>query len=148
VLISVWNMIFPMVITYMVKERESHHTLDDMEDSFISKTVAARGFTSTLILYAIGLSYPTQILGPYYMGSLQSVLLSDAIISPLTRFLDLGSALNRFLAQYARSDPKAKAMMIGTDYLLAERCVLREEQGDGRAPAPTHPYPGGPKNGN
>jgi len=122
ILISVWNSILPMINRYLVTSFETHHTLDDLEDSFLSKTVAARGFCSSIILYLVGIDHSSQILSPYYIGAIQAVLLADALTSPVIRVADVGGNINRYiLAPIAGTDDRAKALAIGTDYLLAER---------------------------
>jgi len=122
ILISFWNGVLPEINRALVMILENHHTVDDMEDSFILKTVAARWFTSSLILYLVGLDHSTQILGPYYIGSIQAVLLADAITNPIVRLMDMSGVMKRnILAPMAGTDDRAKALNIGTDYLLAER---------------------------
>jgi hypothetical protein len=121
-LISFWNSVLPEINRYLVMNYETHHNTEDMETSFLSKTVTARWFTSSIILYLVGLDHTSQILSPYYIGSIQAVLLADAITSPIVRLMDLGGVFNRYvLAPIAGTDGRAKSLYIGTDYLLAER---------------------------
>jgi hypothetical protein len=120
--ISFWNGVLPELNRYLVMEYETHHTTEEIEDSFLSKTVAARWFTSSIILYVVGLDHSTQILSPYYIGSIQAVLLADAITSPIIRLMDVVGNLKRWvLAPIAGTDDRAKAFNQGTDWLLAER---------------------------
>jgi hypothetical protein len=122
ILISLWNSVLPEVNRYLVMNYERHHNTEDMETSFLSKTVVARWFTSSIILYLVGLDHSAQILSPYYIGSIQAVLLADALTSPIIRLMDLGGVFNRYvLAPIAGTDGRAKSLYIGTDYLLAER---------------------------
>lgn len=120
--ISAFNSVLPEVNRFLVMNFETHHTTEEIEDSFLSKTVAARWFTSSIILYVIGLDHSSQILSPYYIGSIQAVLLADAITSPVIRLMDVSGNLKRFvLAPIAGTDDRAKAFNQGTDWLLAER---------------------------
>jgi hypothetical protein len=121
-LISFWNSVLPAINKVLVASFETHHDLEGVENSFIQKTVAARGFTSSLILYLVGLSHSPQILSPYYIGSIQAVLLADAITTPVIRAMDVGGFLKQnILAPMSGTDDRAKALATGTDYLLAER---------------------------
>jgi hypothetical protein len=86
-LISFWNVMLPTLNWFLVTNIENHHSHDDVEDSFIAKTIAARCFSSSIIIYIIGISNPSQLLSPYYIGSVQSVLFADAVTSPLLRVL-------------------------------------------------------------
>jgi hypothetical protein len=120
--ISFWNGVLPEVNRYLVMEFETHHTTEEIEDSFLSKTVAARWFTSSIILYVVGLDHSSQMLSPYYIGSIQAVLLADALTSPIIRLMDVaGNAKRWILAPIAGTDDRAKAFNQGTDWLLAER---------------------------
>lgn len=120
--ISFFNSVLPEVNRFLVMFFETHHTTEEIEDSFLSKTVAARWFTSSIILYVVGLDHSTQILSPYYIGSIQAVLLADALTSPVIRLMDISGNLKRFvLAPMAGTDDRAKAFNQGTDWLLAER---------------------------
>lgn len=122
VLISFWNSVLPIVNKILVKAIETHHTLDDQENSFIQKTVAARGFCSALILYLVGLEHSSNILSPYYIGTIEAVLLADAITTPIVRAMDIGGLMNRYVfAPIAGTDARAKALAEGTDYMLSER---------------------------
>ena len=121
-LISFWNSVLPIMNKVLVTTFESHHDQEGVENSFIQKTVTARGFVSALILYLVGLSHSPQMLSPYFMGSIQAVLLADAITTPIARALDVGGRVKRFfLAARAATDDKAKLLVQGADYLLAER---------------------------
>jgi hypothetical protein len=122
ILISVWNSLLPMLNKFLVMGFETHHTTDGVEDSFLAKTVAARGFCSAIILYQVGVDHLPQTISPYYIGAIQAVLLADALTSPIIRLLDIGGNVNRFiLAPISGTDARAKALNAGTDYLLAER---------------------------
>jgi len=122
ILISFWNSVLPSVNKVLVASFETHHELEDMEKSFIQKTVTARGFTSSMILYFVGLSHSPQVLSGYYIGTIQAVLLADALTTPLARAMDVGGFFKRrILAPIAGTDDRAKALNTGTDYLLAER---------------------------
>lgn len=50
ILISFWNGLIPEVNRLLVQEFETHHTQEEIEDSFLSKTVCGRWFTSSLLL--------------------------------------------------------------------------------------------------
>jgi hypothetical protein len=122
VAIAIFNMLLPMITKFLVTSFEHHHTTDSIEDSFISKTVAARGFCSAAIVYMVGLAHSTQMLGPYWIGSVQAVLLADALTSPIIRLMDMSGNVNRYIfAPMAGTDARARALNQGTDYLLAER---------------------------
>jgi hypothetical protein len=122
VMISFWNVCLPILNKYLVTYFELHATTESVEDSFIAKTTAARGFCSSIILYYVGLIHPTHMLGPYYISSIQAVLLADALTSPIIRLLDLGGSFKRYiLTPLAGTDDRAKTLNAGTDYLLAER---------------------------
>ncbi len=90
ILVSLWNSILPMLSKYCVMNIEREHTevlklfsksfhfvylissyfllflQDDIDDSFISKTVAARFFCSAIILYIVGLDHSPQVLSPLH----------------------------------------------------------------------------------
>mmetsp|Transcript_28519 Transcript_28519/g.63650 ORF Transcript_28519/g.63650 Transcript_28519/m.63650 type:complete len:992 (-) Transcript_28519:354-3329(-) len=122
ILISFWNSCLPVLISFLVRHRETPHTTDEMEDSFITKTVTARGFTSSLVLYIVGLQHSTGMLTPYFVGSVQAALFADAITSPIIRFLDLAGTFKRYvMAPLASTDERAKELVQGTDWLLADR---------------------------
>eukprot|EP01083_Nonionella_stella_P101217 286678_1 len=105
--ISFWNGVLPELNRFLVMYYETHHTTEDIEDSFLSKTVAARWFTSSIILYVVGLDHSSQILSPYYIGSIQAVLLADALTSPIIRLMDVSGNLKRFvLAPIAGTDDR------------------------------------------
>ena len=61
VMISFWNGIIPEVVRVLVTVLESHHTFDEVEDSFLAKTVAGRWFTSSVVLYILGHGFSTQV---------------------------------------------------------------------------------------
>ncbi len=93
-----------------------------MDLSIVAKTVAARTFCSSFILYIVGLEHSSQIISPYYLGSIQAVLLADAIINPTLRLLDVAGTFRRYvLAPYAETDEAAKHLCQGTDWFLSER---------------------------
>lgn len=122
VLISVWNIILPEFVRISVTKLEHHHTTDSVENAYLAKTVAVRGFISTFILYLVGREHASQLLSSYFIGSIQAVLLADALTSPVLRLLDLGGNFNRHvLAPMAISDERAKSLMIGADYFLVSR---------------------------
>ncbi len=133
-LISLFNAALPEVNRALVTFFEQHHDTGALESSFLAKTIAARCFISTIILYMVGITHVPQMANPYYIGSIQSVLLSDALTSPLIRILDLSGNLNRYvLAPLATTDTMARALNMGTDYLLGEwytnlAKVLREPE--------------------
>ena len=75
-----------------------------------------------MVLYILGHDFSTQFLSPYYIGSVQAVLLADAITNPLVRVMDGGGRFKRqVLAPISGTDERAKAWEEGTDWLLAER---------------------------
>ena len=74
------------------------------------------------MLYIVGLEHSAYVLSPYFIGSIQAVLLADAVTNPLIRLLDIGGNLKRHvLAPIAGTDERAKSLEVGTDWLLAER---------------------------
>ena len=122
VVISLWNSVLPEVVRVLVTMFETHHTTDQVEDSFIAKTICARAFCSAVILYLVGLEHPSSFLSPYFVGSVHSVLVADAVTSPVIRMMDLMGLLKRYvLIPIAGTEDRARAMNVGTDYLLAER---------------------------
>ncbi len=122
ILITGFNSFFPELIRILVTNFEASHTNDELENSFIAKTISARCFCSTVILYIKGLDHSPQIISPYYIGSIQAVLLADAVGSPIIRMLDpFGSFNQNVLARFAGSDQRARMLQLGTDYLLAEK---------------------------
>ena len=61
-------------------------------------------------------------MSPYYIGSVQAVLLADAITNPIVRLMDGGGNFKRHvLVPMSGTDERAKAFEEGTDWLLAER---------------------------
>ena len=70
----------------------------------------------------VGLVHSSGTLSPYYIGSIQSVLIADAITSPLARFIDPGGLVNRYvLVKFAHTKERLKALMQTTDYMLSDR---------------------------
>ena len=145
VLISFWNGVIPEINRYLVQEFETHHTHEQIEDSFLSKTVAGRWFTSSIVLYIIGLDHSAYMLSAYYIGSVHAVLLADAITNPAIRLMDLSGNFKRHvLAPIAGTLERAKAWEEGTDWLLAERytdLAKTSKQGGSLRRSAAYPYP-------
>ena len=82
-------------------------------------------------------------MSPYYIGSVQAVLLADAITNPIVRLMDGGGNFKRHvLVHMSGTDERAKAFEEGTDWLLAERytdlakTVLSKFVSGNRMPSP------------
>ena len=98
-----------------------------------------------MVLYILGHDFSTQFLSPYYIGSVQAVLLADAITNPLVRVMDGGGRFKRqVLAPISGTDERAKAWEEGTDWLLAERytdLAKTSKQGGSLRRSAAYPYP-------
>ena len=55
IMISFWNGLIPEINRFLAQEYETHHTQDDIESSFLAKTICARWFTSSIVLVRISL---------------------------------------------------------------------------------------------
>ena len=55
IMISFWNGLIPEINRFLAQEYEMHHTQDDIESSFLAKTICARWFTSSIVLVRISL---------------------------------------------------------------------------------------------
>ncbi len=73
--ISLWNFSLPLLCHWLVTRLETHYTTDSMENSFLAKTVAARCFCSSIIMFLIGIEHSTQVIpGPDVQLNYRSII--------------------------------------------------------------------------
>lgn len=80
VLISLINILLPLIVKFFSTSVEIPHTLSEMETSILFKLALAR-MTNTAVLMYLVLAYD-QMLLPSTMAAVMTILISDAVIAP------------------------------------------------------------------
>jgi len=118
--IAVLNFLLPTLLRFLTFGLEAHSSEGSREDSLFNKLVIARIMNTSLInFFATPFS---NFLGKGFITSIQSILISDAIISPTLDLLDIGGMIRRrILARGARTHRELLSYFTGSPWNLGER---------------------------
>jgi len=119
ILVSLINVILPIILKLVVLV-ENHVDDGDRQDSLFFKLTCAR-FMNTAIINWVTTSFQST-LSLTSLKTIQSILISDAIITPTVSLMDLGGFFKRnVMSKFAKTHPKLMSHFTGTKWYLGER---------------------------
>ncbi|CAM9125685.1 unnamed protein product, partial [Heterosigma akashiwo] len=119
IVVALLNSVLPVVLKTIVL-LENHVDDGDRQDSLFAKLSAAR-FMNTAIINWVTTSFHST-LSLTSLKTIQSILISDAVITPTVSLLNLGGNFKiHVLGKFAKTHPKLMSYYTGVQWYLGER---------------------------
>jgi len=118
--ISVLNVLLPRIIKLITYLVEKHVHKSDEQMSTLLKLAVVRCINSGLLIYLTA-DHETRF-DEQHLSHVQSVLIADAVTTPLVRLLDISGYLNRnYFSKGVATQDELNVLFMPGDWTLAER---------------------------